>query len=220
MNPKLRYVLLFAVSFPSGASASVLDQHSFTGLTPSVNAGIAYLSDASWGFRRAQTFTVGIDGYLNSVLVEFNAGVSQWPSGTIQEMRILKTTSSGVPTDTVLASVGPFTLTNDVFGTFDFSSYNLHLSAGSVLAFEIIGSGAAQMNNSTDPSSPYYPTYQGGSDFYINQPYGIANWTQNLGGDLRFQTYMNPVPLPAAAWLFGSGLAVLFGVGTTKRPGD
>lgn len=207
---------LFCVS--AGASASTLDQYSFTELTPSDGAGIAYISDTFGSFRRAQTFTVGLNGYLDSVLVEFNGAVSGWPDGSIQEMRILGTTPSGAPTDTVLASVSSYTL-NNVFGTFNFSSSNLYLSAGSVLAFEIIGDGAVQTNNSTDISSPYYPSYQDGSDYYINHPYGIHNWTQNAGNDLRFQTYMNPVPLPATAWLFASGLLGLIKVAKLKLKG-
>lgn len=207
-------VIALILSSGTNVSASVLDQHSFTELSPS-NAGVASLSDSLGNFRRAQTFTVGFDGYLDSVLVEFNGAVPYWPSGTIQEMRLLGTTASGIPTDNILATVNTYSL-DSVFGSFNFSASNLYLSAGSVLAFEVIGGGAIQVNNSTDISSPYYPSYQGGSDYYINPAYGINDWTQNAGADLRFQTYMNPVPLPAAAWLFGSGLIGLFGVSIRK----
>lgn len=58
-------------------------------------------------------------------------------------------------------------------------------------------------------TNPYNP-YAGGSDYYLNPPYGINQWTANSGTDWLFQTYVSPVPLPPAALLLLSGLA-LFG---------
>ena len=50
-----------------------------------------------------------------------------------------------------------------------------------------------------------------------------GNWYVNVhtldfpGGEIRGQVIVNPVPIPAAAWLFGSGLIALFGIARRKQ---
>jgi hypothetical protein len=50
-----------------------------------------------------------------------------------------------------------------------------------------------------------------------------GNWYVNVhtldfgGGEIRGQVIVNPVPIPAAAWLFGSGLLCLFGLVRRKH---
>ena len=49
-----------------------------------------------------------------------------------------------------------------------------------------------------------------------------GNWYVNVhtldfpGGEIRGQVIVNPVPIPAAAWLFGSGLIALIGIARRK----
>src|SRR5262245_2337951 len=79
------------VSHSVVSTAAVLDQYSF--LTPG-NSGIAYTTYGN--FHRAQTFTVGTGGVLDSIKVEFNGAVVDWPSNVDNEMRLLST-SAGAP---------------------------------------------------------------------------------------------------------------------------
>ena len=50
-----------------------------------------------------------------------------------------------------------------------------------------------------------------------------GNWYVNVhtsdfpGGEIRGQVIVNPVPIPAAAWLFGSGLIGLIGLSRRKQ---
>ena len=50
-----------------------------------------------------------------------------------------------------------------------------------------------------------------------------GNWYVNVhttefpGGEIRGQVIVNPVPIPAASWLFGSGLLCLFGLVRRKH---
>lgn len=49
-------------------------------------------------------------------------------------------------------------------------------------------------------------------DWYVN-----VHTTSFPGGEIRGQVIVNPVPIPAAAWLFGSGLLGLFGLVRRKH---
>jgi hypothetical protein len=51
-------------------------------------------------------------------------------------------------------------------------------------------------------------------DYFLNIA-GFANGTSGYGGNLA--TVPPPVPLPAAVWLFLSGLAALFGVSNREK---
>lgn len=193
-------VVFFSLYCSSASAATVLDQYSFRDLIQGTNSTIAVLSNANGNFRRAQTFTVGVDGYIDSIIVELNEGVKDFtPSFYAQEMRILDTSPSGAPTNNIIASVDTYIL-NNVFGIFDFRSLNIFANAGTVLAFEIVGAGAIQGNNNL---------YLGGSDFVINKYRNINDWQQDLPTDLAFQTYMSPVPLPTSVILFAPSLAGL-----------
>ncbi len=48
-------------------------------------------------------------------------------------------------------------------------------------------------------------------DWYVN-----VHTTNFGGGEIRGQVIINPVPIPAAVWLFGSGLLGLVGVARRK----
>jgi len=202
-------VLLLASHAPVALAIPVyeaqLDQYSF--LTPG-NSGIAYLTSPNEEFRRAQSFTVGIGGQLDSILVEFNPAVVSWGEGVADQMRLLSM-NNGVPGE-VLATSAARTLTpfntptnNYVFGTFDFTGFGLNFNVGDVLAFEIIYDGGVQW---------YEDTYAGGSDLIIN-PGFYENWTAIPQIDTAFQTYMAPrqlVPEPSILWLLAAGLVAAF----------
>lgn len=49
-------------------------------------------------------------------------------------------------------------------------------------------------------------------DWYVN-----VHTVDFLGGEIRGQVIVNPVPIPAAVWLFGSGLLGLIGIARRKK---
>jgi hypothetical protein len=188
-------------------SGSTLDQFSF--LEPG-NAGTAYLTTPGEVFRRAQTFTVGIEGQLDRILVEFNRGVLDWDASIASQMRLLSV-NNGIP-DAILATSSARTITpydtdtvSTAFGTFDFFDLGLNFNVGDVLAFEIIYDGAVQW---------YENTYAGGSDIIINPPY-YYDWTAIPEIDTAFQTYMvasssTAVPEPSTmSLLLAAGFAAI-----------
>jgi hypothetical protein len=62
----------------------------------------------------------------------------------------------------------------------------------------------------------YFVTSQDGGSSTIGRVYNLGTLTLTAAGSL-FATPVNPVPLPAAVWLFGSGLLGLVGIGRRKQ---
>jgi hypothetical protein len=177
----------------------VLDQVSVGG------TGSARTSNGTT-FGRAQTFTVGIAGLLDSVEVTM-------ADGTPTTLRILAT-SGGVPVggsggSTVLATSSAATVLGASF-TFDLSPAALAVAVGDVLAIEIFGGRWV-----TGPN-----TYAGGNGDFYNADFSIPNWSP-LSSDQAFRTFVEnglaTVPEPASLALFGAGLAGLAGVGAMGR---
>jgi hypothetical protein len=177
-----------AIPVVSGGTA-VLDQFSFPDINQALpELGTAFLSGQNGEFRRAQTFTVGLDGFLDSILVQFDSDLLTFPfpiSSYVSEFRLLET-SNAAPTN-IIATRQTVSL-NGQFGTFDLSDSNLFFTAGTVLAFELVGQGGVQTETNGD-------TYLGGSDYFLNTRFGINEFRPNPI-DLRFQTYVNTVSVP------------------------
>jgi hypothetical protein len=150
----------------------------------------AIFSNTIPGFRRAETFTVGIAGTLSEVDVFFD------PAGTplLTGMNILSTTG-GAPTTTVL---GTGTL-QSISGNDAVFTTSLSVTVGEVLAIEPLtnGGGAPWLDNS--PS-----TYPGGQDYFLNPGAGINTFTPaSFADDFKtFVTTPSAVPGPVV----GAGL--------------
>ena len=188
--------------------------------------------NATGGFQTgehdiAQTFTVGITGQLDSISIIAASG------GPPMALNLLLT-SGGLPTSLILASAtiagtkaGP-----PLWTTFDFSSSNVIVTFGEVLAFEPIETGSfgqavgEEFTGTGDGSVPVGPDpYSGGAMFYRQFPCpGMScppptegAWVPvpmlNPGGfkdaDMTFMTVVSPTPLPAALPLFATGLGVI-----------
>ncbi len=214
---------LFVLAFSIRANASViLDQSN----NPASTFG-AFLEDVSSVYGdnayQTQTFTVGVDGILDHVDVLLGAADPTAGSFTFE---LFATTATGAPDyfSAPLATVNAsydLTSSSYAFSTLDFSSDNIAVSVGDTLAVVgVTGSGVATtglpianwIGADGDP-------YSGGAYYaaYIGDPGTLlANGTE--GYDLNFRTYVDTsvVPIPAAAWLFGSGLLGLVGVARRK----
>jgi hypothetical protein len=199
------------------ADASVIDQQQ-----PAVTATTGFQTGAT---DIAQTFTVGIDGKLDSIsIVAVNVG---------QPLTLdLLQTSSGLPTSTVIASSFSATTGAPATVTFDFSASDIIVSVGEVLAFQpiIIGVGSEAEQALAYGSQP--DPYTRGEMFY-NQaacppndncppPTGGA-WVpfiqmapgQDLNfADMTFATTVDPIPEPTTILLLGAGL---LGLGLLRR---
>jgi hypothetical protein len=182
--------LLFAGNLSPGAYAAlVLDQeyllnNSFDGFT---NGS---------GFRRAETFTVGVAGTLSEVDI-FTDVTAPFIGFNIVS------TSAGVPTTTVVAT-GTLSSQSDGVAAF---SVSLPVSIGEVLAIEpITPGGAPGLWLAENPG-----TYPGGGDFVINPPDGVINFTASgIADDFRtFVAVATGVPEPGSLACLGTGLALL-----------
>ena len=185
--------------------------------------------NATTGFQTghtdlAQTFTVGITGQLVSIqIIAANGGPL---------MLDLLQTSGGLPTSTVLASAVAGSSGSPAWTTFDFSSSNITVMMGELLAFQPIATGSngqvvgLELTGTGDGSIPVAPDpYLGGAMFYRQFPCPGMSCSPPTGGawvsfsalnpesfkdaDMAFVTTVSPTPIPASLFLFATGLGLM-----------
>ncbi len=189
--------LLVVLIFSQSASASlILDQEHWT---PDISAW-ARISDGAT-FGRSQTFTVGRDGFLDSVDVQHTQ------TGEFTLARILAT-ANGMPIggsagSVVLATSSIVRNAGSVF-TFDFGEAFLAVNAGDVLALELFGTPNANWVGQKIFEGTGPVGYAGGDSYFFNTDFGISNW-EPASFDQNFRTYTVSEPVSLA--LFGLGLA-------------
>lgn len=212
----LRHLLpLLAISTALAATANtahaapVLDQS-----TLGPDAGFSVTMGP--GHALAQTFTVGVAGELTGVAFSlFDRG--RTGGALIAEIR---TTASGVPTSTVLASVSldPSQVKDPIptmpvgpadLNLIDLSAFDIQVGVGDVLALVL----------TIDPSSVGYgasallpDSYADGS-LHSKQPTGFESFE---GPDLPLQTFVEPLAIPEPASL-ALVLAAMGGIGLAAR---
>jgi hypothetical protein len=185
--------------FSASAHATIVVDQSFTGIK-TVGSGTTYPPDTR--FHRAQTFTVGIDGILNSVTV-FDDGTSD-PFG-INILDSIAGTGNIVGNSTLFQRNGEALL-------FDVSALGILVHVGDIFAFEVL----ADMYI----SGSFNGGYLGGSDYFINvnPPYvNVTTYTANSSDAYFITTVDNgltAVPEPSIFALFAIGL---LGAGLARR---
>lgn len=214
-------MLLTSIFFQAESviAAPILDQ--------SFDASAGGISQAVYsGQELAQTFTVGLDGNLDTVGLMLNRQ-SDTTSGDFT-LNIFSTTA-GAPNDAGtlffsqsysvfdLPGTGPFLYT---FTDFDTSSANIAVSAGDILAISVTHSGDNGNWLTWDASST---GYSDGMAFAKN---GLSNnlWESDSQSDVDrgFRTYVDTsrvvisadVPEPAVYSLLALGL---FGLGLSRK---
>jgi len=163
------------------------------------------------GYGRAQTFTVGVSGILDSIEIQIAApfGVPPPPWASI---RILETLE-GVPIggaggSSVLAisTIAPEPDPTDflVF-RFDLHEAGLRVDVGDVLAIE------PTTDPFTAPGWRQSESYAGGTSVFFSTELGVSSWTtRGFDVDFAFRTFVDTsrqVPEPATLALVGLALA-------------
>ena len=180
---------------PHAKAGAVLDQQYFA-TTSGEHAAFTYGS----GFRRAETFTVGVAGTLSEIDIFLSS------TTTFTGFNILST-SAGAPTATVLTTG---TLLSSLLTEAAFS-VSLAVTVREVLAIEPITLGEQDNWRGIESN-----TYAGGGDFFLNTQFGVNNFKSSGIGD-DFQTFVSipaAIPEPASLLLFGAALA---GVAASRR---
>jgi len=174
------------------------------------NVGGGSLRDPIYGNRQlAQTFTVGIAGILDSIVLDLNYEYDVPTKDITVEIR---STTGGLPDGPAgaLAAVNFDTsvlTTNFELYSVDFTTFSLPIALGDQLAIVLTSEddashAASWRGASGDP----YP----GGKWYNDQGTGTT-WYPNIKDyDAYFQTYVVPVvPAPAAILLGGIGVGLV-----------
>ena len=192
-------VLMITTAEKAAADPIVLDQQHLPppegfGGPGSTSASITF---PDFGFRRAQTFTVGREGRL--VRVDVLLAGQNFDSVGLQ---ILDTVGA-VPTFTVLGGSHSGSMAADGWLTFDISARGLGVRPGKTLGIELVSRTFGTWLGHS-PSA-----YPGGGDFFNNgEPFFLSN--PDL--DNFFRTYVDsgsPTPEPPVAILTLLGMVFL-----------
>lgn len=167
----------------------------------------------------AQTFEVGLTGRLDAV--DLMIGRTLQTTGTFTLS--IFSTISGAPDsvaglllekDFSVGVINEYQTFPTTFTYLDLSSENLLVNAGDNLAIAISYSGFYP--EVLRWQAAYGDGYTEGSTFHVVGDFSVP-WTNNATMDLGFKTYVSAVPVPPAAWLFGSALIGLVGFGKRSR---
>lgn len=178
--------LLLGVSLwpAAGLAAPVLDQAHWT--SPS-----AFVAASFGDFRRAMSFTAGLDGALLRI-----------------EIRTASTPAAGSPLALLGTSGGvpggaPLALGTHEGSIGDVASYGFAgfvQNAGQVLAIDLLGSGTSWVASGD--------LYAGGEEFSWFPPAGQTGFTPS-GIDLLLRSFVEPAAIPAPAGVLALGLLAL-----------
>lgn len=197
-----------ALIAPVAAEAAVVLDQQDANRTGSTGLGIT----AGGLTDHAQTFTVGVDGFLDSITMD----VDRITFGNDPLTISVRNTVSGVPSTAapdILASitVDLASIDADPVDVFDFSFAAIPVNIGDVLAVVLTTAGLGQ---EWAVGTDFSALYAGGAR-YVSSGGGFAQVGE---ADLVFATYvetdLSQVPVPAAAPLLAAGLA---GLGLLSR---
>jgi hypothetical protein len=215
-------LFLFPILCQVNVAVGQIDQlDQYHGIPPSVGHKNANAFSVGFGMESAQTFTVGISGWLSTVNVGlYQPDVAFDGTFTVDISRVVDGTpdfsESGVLARQVLSSSTiPIESVSDIFLPqftlgLDFLPSHVSVSAGDKLAL-IIRADKLNWWKNID----FVHSYAGGGFFYYGPNEGGV---VNAGGDYydgMFRTYVLPVPEPPTSSIVYCG--ILFMCGTARR---
>lgn len=199
-------------------AAIILDQSFVPSPAAAYQGNIIYRPLDSLYVDQAQTFTVGVTGQLTNIEVLIE-GFSQ----TADLLVDIRPTINGIPISDDSAILGEVAIPASeipgfphTFINVDYSSQNIHVTSGSELALVLKIDRSSQGGD--------YSWRGDTGDLYTS---GVAytrtsttDWLAPMSGgltvDYGFKTFVNPIPIPPAIYLFGTGLIGLIGISRRK----
>lgn len=166
-------------------------------------------------YQLAQTFIVGLTGRLDGV--DLYLGQDGAPTENVSVDIVSSVNLSGAALATgVLTPLDIPTTQNFVY--IDLSTLNFSVSSGDALAIRL--STTQNIISNVNQYNAGFNLLNGYNDgvFHTSSDGGV-NWNPQGAGasDLFFKTYVSAVPVPAAVWLFASGLLGLVGIARRKK---
>lgn len=205
-------VLLFYVTPSISVQAAVIHESAYLGTTGFVTGHT--ISDLQYyGSRFSLTETMQVDhigGHIGMSLEDQVSGNKLF--GAIVNLSSSSSIPIGSPFDA--GEVEAYT-TFSVFDSTDILiPLNVTLSAGDygvVFGSGLFGATATGFMPGNDTDIP------GSSSYFRYDNFDFIQWFDGGPGNTRFVVTGSVVPVPAAAWLFGSGLLGLIGVARRKK---
>ncbi len=210
------YVLIMLFWSIESSAISQLDQSSESG----IQLGTLGQPD------NAQTFTVGMKGILTEIQVQ----VQRNTAITNDLFLDVRGTSTGIPLEddaSVLAttsySANSLSIGTPTWLSFDVRSQNIDVDNGDLLAIVLRAPTAVDSANYFWMGATNDP-YTGGQRWGRSGTWagGVlgdtwnGNFAQFATSDMNFRAFINPIPLPPALYVFGSGLLWLIQISRRK----
>ena len=208
-------MLAVTIAAPTSAHAApILDQAFVPPSDMHFQAGIFGAPQPFGRIDLAQTFTVGITGFLSQIDVFVLHSGASGPGPLLLDVR---STIGGVPSESDIAVLGHASIQSDAmpigppplfhaFVSFDLSPFAIPVVAGDVLAIVLRSDSTSVFSWGGIAGNPY----GGGQNFNRRGPLGT--WEQPpsiVAGDFGFKTYVTPVPEPSSLALAGFGIVAL-----------
>ena len=199
------------------AHASTIDQSFLSPESGGARVGGSSLTSTS-GAAQAQTFTAGISGVFDTATIVLSSFMDTTTDVTLSLWSLGGSGGPGSELGTAFVNTATLLTPNvSTQVTYDFSSLGLSMLAGTQYALVATHGAGFGTSWRADPTGNGYADGQRWSAGYDTTSDTFGIWGGAPSWDFLFETTVNPVPVPGAVWLFGSGLIGLVGIARRKK---